>query len=207
MTNNLLIERLKLMLDIEKDRELAMLLEVKPNLIATWRKSNRKAVLEPLLEKSKALGLDLNYLFREPIINQIERKKANLESNFKIVTSQWLFSYLLSPEGTLNSLPNSVVVAPEKIDIGFQIIGENMQPAIPMNSYLYCQSVKKEHLKLGQVYVIVSKQRGIFVARFNDLDTRGTYVFTNDKDSVADYTFKEAELDEVFLVKMVFQYI
>ena len=207
MTNNLLIERLKLMLDIEKDKELAMLLAVKPNLIATWRKSNRKTVLEPLLEKSKVLGLDLNQLFREPMMNQIERKKTNLESSFKIVTSQWLFSYLVSPEGTLNNIADSVVVAPEKIDIGFQIIGGNMQPTIPMNSYLYCQSARKESLRLGQVYVGVSNQRGIFVSRFNDLDNRGTYVFTNDNDKVSDYIFKEEELDKVFLVKMVCQYI
>lgn len=196
------IRRLKEFLKIKTDLELATILGVKPNTISSWKKRN-SLQFETIIELCKKSNIDLNELFYSDVINyKSERQKTSKE--VKLVSSEMHFQYLLDSKETLDSL--SVFNFPflEDVEIGFQVISENMVPTVRVSSYVICKKIELSAIKPLDIYVLHLKNKGLFVYRFEREEVNGTLIFGSDNRAFQDTEINPSDIEEVFVVRGAF---
>lgn len=196
------IKRLKELLKIKTDLELATILGVKPNTISSWKKRN-SLQFETIIELCKENNIDLNELFYSDVVNYKSEKQKN-SKEVKLVSSELHFQYLLDSKDTLESLPIFNFPFLEDVEIGFQVISENMVPTVRVSSYVICKRLDLKSIKPLEIYVIHLKNKGLFVHRFERVELNGTLIFGSDNRAFSDIEINPRDIEEVFVVRGAF---
>lgn len=197
-----IIKRLKEFLKIKTDLELSIILGVKPNTISSWKKRN-SLQFETIIDLCKRNKIDLNSLFyADGTTLKAEKKKNNKE--IKLVSSEMHFQYLIDSKDTLGSLPVFNFPFLDDVEIGFQVISENMIPTVRVSSYVICKQVSFDEVKPLEIYVLNLKNKGLFVYRFKKEEINGHLVFSSDNLAFEDIEISANEIQEVFVVRGAF---
>lgn len=196
------IKRLKEFLKIKTDLELATILGVKPNTISSWKKRN-SLQFETIIDLSKKNKIDLNELFYSDVVNYKSEKQKN-SKEVKLVSSELHFQYLLDSKDTLASLPTYDFPFLEDVEIGFQVISENMVPTVRVSSYVICKRSELNILKPLEIYVLHLKNKGLFVYRFEREEVSGTLVFGSDNRAFNEIEINPHDIEEIFVVRGAF---
>lgn len=196
-----IIDKLKSILGYKTDLELADLLSIKPNTLASW-KARGKVRYERIIKIAIRLKIDLNEIF---LSNPKSIVNGSLVSRMvKMVSSDHLIEYFLDPKKCLAKSPSCYFPTEEKIDIAFQMAVENMSPTIKVNSYLLCQKIIIKDLKPWHIYLIVIEDRGVLCYRFKRFDESGSLVFISDNSNYDSITVEAKKVREIYSLKGIF---
>lgn len=197
-----IIKKLKGFLKIKTDLELSNILGVKPNTISSWKKRN-SLQFESIIELCEKHRIDLNELFySERVMYKNEKTKSAKE--VRLVSSELHFQYLLDPQSTLESLPIFNFPFLEDVEIGFQVISENMAPTVRVSSYVICKEVALDTIRSLEIYVLHLKGKGLFVYRFKRVQDNGYLVFESYNQAFEDIEISPNDIMGVFVVKGAF---
>ncbi|WP_264558019.1 helix-turn-helix domain containing protein [Flavobacterium sp. N1718] len=129
------IARLKEVLKIRKDIQLAEFLNVRPNTISTWKKRNTLDY-DALIRICDLYELDLNEILLG------KNRMAGLSSETPLLKREVLFQYTAGTdrgalmEGTTRY--NFPFISTEQ-SMAFQVVGNNMFPVIEENTFVICE--------------------------------------------------------------------
>lgn len=201
----IVLNRLKLYLNVKTDVQLSTLLNVKPNTITSWKKRN-SLQFESIIDICELNQVDLNELFYG--INKLRVAHSEVDgedkNGVKMITSDLQFQYLLESKVIMPNLTPYYFPFLEKCEIAFQVITENMAPTIGVSSFVICQKVAIEHLVEGRIYVLVKNKKGIFIMRFKTVVNEYELAFTNDNSAFKDKIVKTDRIREFWEVKGTF---
>lgn len=197
------ISRLKEMLKIRKDIQLAEFLNVRPNTISTWKKRNTLDY-DALIRICDLYELDLNEIL-------LGKNRLNgTSTQTPLLSREVLFQYTAGTDrGTLMDLTpryNFPFISTEQ-SMAFQVVGNNMFPTIEENSFVICEKTFLYDLREDWTVVVVSKQRGMFVNRVaGNPGHMGELVLTNDNAKYSDIRMLFTEVDEIWKIIGVLAY-
>lgn len=196
------IKRLKDFLNIKTDLELSQVLGVKPNTISSWKKRN-SLQFETIIALCKKNNIDLNDLFYSES-NAFKPEISKISKEVRLISSEIYFQYLMDPVATVNNLPIYSFPFAEDVEIGFQVISENMAPTVRVTSYVICKSVAPSNFQVGEIFVLHLANKGLFVHRFKREDSNGKLVFSSDNAAFEDITIDRSDIVGAFIVKGAF---
>lgn len=199
---SVIIKKLKSSLNIKTDLELAQILDVKPNTISSWKKRN-SLQFETIIGLCKEHKIDLNELFYSDY-SVFKAQKNKNSKEVRLVSSELHFQYLLDPEKTLAQLPHFNFPFIEDVEIGFQVISENMTPTIRVSSFTICKPVTLEQIIPLEIYVLILKKKGLFVMRFKKVTAEGLLMFVSDNSTFDTTLVDREEIKSIFVVKGAF---
>lgn len=199
---SLIIKKLKKFLKIKTDLELAEILNVKPNTISSWKKRN-SLQFENIISLCKKYKIDLNELFYADY-EMFRVQKNKHAKDVKLISSELHFQYLLDPDRTTASLPSYCFPFSDDVEIAFQVISENMMPTIRVSSYVICKRVNLEQLISLEIYVVILKEKGLFVMRYKKRSIDGTLLFVSDNNAFDSVSICPTEIKEIFVAKGAF---
>ncbi len=201
----IVLNRLKLYLNVKTDLQLSTLLKVKPNTITSWKKRN-SLQFESIIDICEINEIDLNELFYG--INRLKTVQNNDDveekTGVKMITSDLQFQYLLEAKTLMPNMTPYYFPFLEQCEIAFQVITENMTPTIGVSTFVICQRVALEQLVEGRIYVLVKNKKGIFIMRFKAAVNEYELAFTNDNSSFRDKIIKTDRIGEYWEVKGTF---
>lgn len=195
------IKKLKELLDIRTDLELAKLIKVKPNTISSW-KSRETLQYDTIIQLCQERNINLNELFfddyEESFNAKVNKKKIGMIS----IENQ--LQYYICSKATLAMVPAVFFPTDSDIDIAFQLGRNNMQPTIKLGTYAMCKKISNRIIHASRVYVLVVENRGILCNRFKGYDSKSDLIFSNDNDEFEDVHIKWENIKEIFLVNGTF---
>ncbi|MEK6451147.1 MULTISPECIES: helix-turn-helix domain-containing protein [Myroides] len=195
------IKKLKELLEIKTDFQLAKLLDVKPNTVSSW-KSRESLHFEKIIALCEIHKIDLNTLFLEGSenINGFNLHKRRV----KMISVEHHFEYCLDAKNALAICPTFIFPTEEEIDTAFQISSENMYPTIKVTSYVLSEKISLQDLKPWNVYVLVLKDKGIVCYRFKRKTDTNELFFISDNENYENLIVPENQVKEVFCVRGAF---
>ena len=199
---SIIIKKLKSFLNIKTDLELAEILDVKPNTISSWKKRN-SLQFETIIGLCKEHKIDLNELFYSDYTLFKAQKNKN-SKEVKLISSELHFQYLLDPEKTLAQLPYYNFPFIEDVEIGFQVISENMTPSIRVSSFAICKPTTIDQIISLEIYVLILKNKGLFVMRFKKITPDGQLMFVSDNSTFDATLIDREDIKSIFVVKGAF---
>lgn len=195
------INRLKNILGLKTDLELAELLSIKPNTLASW-KVRETLRYDKIIQIGIKLKIDLNEIF---LSNPNSTVKDDLISRrVKMISADHLFEYFIGPEKCLATSPCYYFPTDEDIDLAFQLGTENMSPTIKVSSYLLSKRINIEDVKSWNVYQLVVEKKGLLCCRFKRYNEFGALIFISDNPAYDPLILDPCEIREIFAVKGIF---
>ncbi|UMY64787.1 helix-turn-helix domain-containing protein [Flavobacterium sp. HJ-32-4] len=197
------IARLKEVLKIRKDIQLAEFLNVRPNTISTWKKRNTLDY-DALIRICDLYELDLNEILLG------KNRMAGLSSETPLLKREVLFQYTAGTdrgalmEGTTRY--NFPFISTEQ-SMAFQVVGNNMFPVIEENTFVICEKTFLYDVRENWLVVVVSKQKGMFVNRIaGNPGHMGELVLTNENKRYNDIRLLFTEIDEIWRIIGILSY-
>lgn len=201
LETNDIIKRLKQLLGLKTDLELANLLEIKPNTLSSW-KIRETLRYDKIIEVCKQYKIDLNEVF---LVHPNSVYNIDLEHRVvKMISVNNHIEYFINPEKCLATSPTCVFPTEEEVHIGFQIGVENMFPTIKLSSYVLAMKIDMEEMKPWHIYILVVENKGILFYRFKRKLENKELVFVSDSDTFEGLTVKPEEIREVFCIRGIF---
>ncbi|MBB1149615.1 MULTISPECIES: helix-turn-helix domain-containing protein [unclassified Myroides] len=198
---NDVISRLKHLLGLKTDLELANLLEIKPNTLSSW-KIRAMVRYDKIIEVCTKYKIDLNEVF---LIHPNSVYNVDLEDRIvKMISVDHHIEYFMNPDKCLASSPCCVFPTEEAVDIAFQLGVEHMFPTIKVSSYLLSKRIELSEMKPWNIYVLVVENRGILCYRFKRKTEANTLLFVADNEAFESLTLREDEIREVFCIRGIF---
>lgn len=198
---NDVISRLKLLLGLKTDLELANLLEIKPNTLSSW-KIRETVRYDRIIVICKKFKIDLNEVF---LIHPNSVYNVDLDDRIvKMISVDHHIEYFINPVKCLASSPSYVFPTEDEVDIAFQIGVENMFPTIKVSSYLLSKKIDLHEMKPWNIYVLIVENRGVLCYRFKRLTESKEWSFASDNHAFEGLILKEEEIREVFCIRGVF---
>lgn len=198
---NDIIKRLKQLLGLKTDLELANLLEIKPNTLSSW-KIRETLRYDKIIEICKQYKIDLNDLFLE---HPNSVYKVDLDHRIvKMITVSHHIEYFINPEKCLATSPAFVFPTEEEVHIGFQIGMENMNPTVKVSSYALSAKIDVSELKPWYIYVLVIENKGILCYRYKRVLDNGKLLFVSDNPAFENLTLNIGEIRDAFVVRAIF---
>ncbi|WP_413511825.1 helix-turn-helix domain-containing protein [Myroides odoratus] len=201
LETNDIIKRLKQLLGLKTDLELANLLEIKPNTLSSW-KIRETLRYDKIIEVCKQYKIDLNEVF---LVHPNSVYNIDLEHRVvKMISVNNHIEYFINPEKCLATSSTCVFPTEEEVHIGFQIGVENMFPTIKLSSYVLAMKIDMEEMKPWHIYILVVENKGILFYRFKRKLENKELVFVSDNDTFEGLTVKPEEIREVFCIRGIF---
>lgn len=198
---NEVIRRLKQLLGLKTDIELANLLEIKPNTLSSWKIRDTMRY-DKIIEACKQHKIDLNELF---LVHPNAVYNVNLDSRVvKMISVNHHIEYFINPEKCLATSPACVFTTEEEVSIGFQIGVENMYPTIKVSSYVLSTKILPSEMKPWHIYLLVVENRGILCYRFKRILENGELLFVSDNPAFEQMILTVDEIREVFCIRGIF---
>ncbi len=195
------IKKLKSLLGIKTDLELAKLINVKPNTISSW-KSRETLQYDTIIELCKQRNIDLNDVFFHRY--EVSFNNGNDKRKVVMISIQNQLQYYISSQATMSVAQICFFPTDSEIDIAFQIGRDNMQPTIKTGSYALCKKITDKVIHPWRIYVMVVENRGILCNRFKGYSNKGDLVFSSDSDEFEDIIIKWNNIREIFIVNGIF---
>lgn len=201
LETNDIIKRLKQLLGLKTDLELANLLEIKPNTLSSW-KIRETLRYDKIIEVCKQYKIDLNEVF---LVHPNSVYNIDLAHRVvKMISVNNHIEYFINSEKCLATSPTCVFPTEEEVNIGFQIGVENMFPTIKLSSYVLAMKIDTEEMKPWHIYILVVENKGILFYRFKRKSEDEELVFVSDNDTFEGLTVKPEEIREVFCIRGIF---
>lgn len=202
-----LLQRLKELTGIRTDVELSDVLGIKPNTLSTWKKRNTLDY-KKVLETCHSYRLDLNKIFLCPKV--FSRCRQHRKKEFPVVPREIYYPYVthLKDPQFIDSLPrfNFPFISGKNIR-AFQIMGSGMSPKLEDGNFVVGEHLEDTgHIIDGQIYILVSKLKGVFINRIKrDTQYPGFLHLINDKKVISpQIRMDEKEIVELWKVTSVF---
>lgn len=202
---NLVLSKLKKLMKISTDIELAELLNVKPNTISTWKKRN-SLDFAAIISICELYEIDLNEIFYTT--ENFSSKNKSYLSETPLICREVQFQYCIDSKAILENLPkyNFPFIRSENTRI-FQVLSNNMFPIIDENSYAICEETKMEHVQDNSLVVIVSKSKGLFVNRIHrSHKSKDIFLLSSENSFYETVKFESDEINEIWLIKGILSY-
>lgn len=202
---NKIIDNLKERLGLQTDKELALLLNVKPNTLSTWRK--RESIsYEHVLSLCKKRGLDLNDIFDNINI----KPYTNTPYSIPLISRENLFEYIMGKfSNNIWQLPHYCLphLNPNKHYAIIQAPDNNMAPIIKQGDYMLSKSIPLSTIKPNDVVMFLSKVKGFYLNRVQKINEE-TIVIQNENPIMGKniQQINIRDIDEAWLVKAVLSY-
>lgn len=198
-----IIARLKEVLKIRKDIQLAEFLNVRPNTISTWKKRNTLDY-DALVRICDLYELDLNEILLG------KNRFSGLSSETPLLRREVLFQYTAGTDrgALMEETPrfNFPFLSAEQ-SMAFQVVGNNMFPVFEENSFVICEKTFLYDVREHWLVVVVSKQKGMFVNRVaGNPGHMGELVLTNENKRYNDIRLLFTEIDEIWRIVGVLSY-
>lgn len=191
--NQFLVNRLKDVLNLQKDQELADHLGVPPNILSSWKKSKSQLTHE-VINFCIQHRIDLNAIFY-----QTDEALKPLQ-HINLIPADHIYSYLIHTDQNARketTIPFTSLT--KNVAIGFQVISSNMEPTIPISSFVMCQELTYQDVVTGSVCVIISKTKGFYIGKV--IETNPNFIRTRSENILyEDMIFTMDEIMEVYLV-------
>ncbi len=160
---NIILKRLKSLLGISTDVQMAELLQVKPNTLSTWKQRN-SIDYKLIIEAAQSCNLDLNKVFYEEDLTDNKEPGKNFTP---IITSENIQQYINNEfQEKLYNLPQyNFILGQNSRNIAFQVPTNRLAPLIPEESFAVCELSSLEEIKEETYYVLISKKYGFFLSR------------------------------------------
>ncbi|MDI1255504.1 MAG: LexA family transcriptional regulator [Flavobacterium sp.] len=195
------IDRLKKLLKIKRDAQLAAILKVRANTISTWKKRNTLDH-EAIILVCENYKFDLNY-----ILLNIKKSSASATQT-PILSRDVQFQYALGndTEALLEALPKYHFPFINGEDSrAFQVISNNMFPLIEENSYVICEST--ETIITNIPVVIVSRNKGIFINKlYPNPFNEGEFILSSENEGYRDVILEASDIDEIWKIRAQLSY-
>ncbi|NMH27392.1 LexA family transcriptional regulator [Flavobacterium silvaticum] len=200
---NNVIKRLKSLLKVKTDIELSELLNIKPNTISTWKKRN-SLDYETIISICELYELDLNALF-------LDKKPVTCAtSQTPLISREVQFQYASGAdrENLMEIVPKfSFPFLTSHNTLAFQVVSSNMYPVLVENSFVLCEESSLESIKDGQIALVVTNNKGIFLNRLEKSSfSEGHYSLRSENDFFTDITLLDQEIKECWVVRGVVSY-
>jgi len=198
---NEVIGRLKQLLKLKTDLELANLLEIKPNTLSSW-KIRETLRYDKVIEVCKKYKIDLNEVF---LVHPNSVYNVDLEDRIvKMISVDHQIEYFINPEKCLATSPSCIFPTEEEVDTAFQIGVENMYPTIKVSSYVLSKQIDLAEIKPWHIYLLVVEGKGILCYRFKRLGEQGELVFISDNPAFDSLTIQSDEIREIYCIRGIF---
>lgn len=205
LDTNIILKRLKSLLNVKTDLQLSKILKVKPNTISSWKKRNSMQ-FESVIDVCEVHHIDLNDLLYG--VNKLRPQYNTVEGKDKIgvrmITSDLQFQYVLEAKKILPTLYSYHFPFLDNCEVAFQVISENMTPTVRVSSFVICQKANIANMTEGGIYVLVDDHKGIFVHRFKTVLNVDELLFTNDNSFFNDKIYRKDRIGELWEVKGAF---
>lgn len=192
-----IISRLKEMLKIRKDIQLAEFLNVRPNTISTWKKRNTLDY-DALVRICDLYELDLN----EVLLGR--KRHGAVSSETPLLTRDLLFQYTAGTDRAtlMEIVPKyNFPFLSAGPSMAFQVVGNNMYPTIPENAFVICEKTFLFDIREDWPVVVISRQKGLFVNRVaGNPGHMGELVLSNDNKKHRDIRLLFTEVDEIWKI-------
>ncbi|MBB4119945.1 hypothetical protein GGR32_002257 [Mesonia hippocampi] len=202
---NKIINNLKERLGLQTDKELALLLNVKPNTLSTWRK--RESIsYEHVLNLCKKQELDLNDIFDNINI----KPYINTPYSIPLISRENLFEYIMGKfSNSIEKLPHYCLphLNPNNNYAIIQAPDNNMAPIVKQGDYMLSKSICPSTIKPNDVIMFLSKVKGFYLNRVRKINEE-TIVIQNENPIMGKniQQINIRDIDEVWLVKAVLSY-
>lgn len=195
------IKKLKKLLGIKTDLELATILDVKPNTISSWKKRN-SLQYEGLIALCKENRIDLNELFFKD--SSSVYSNSLLKRKVKMISIEHHFEYFLDADKTLAAAPSFVFPTTEEVDVAFQVAPENMYPTLKVSSYVITKKVEIRDIQPWHLYLFLLKGKGLMTYRFKRVLDNKHLLFISDNTNFENLEVDPAEIMEIFCIRGAF---
>ncbi|RAV27460.1 helix-turn-helix domain-containing protein [Sinomicrobium soli] len=156
------LRKIKDFLSLKTDIELAVLLGVKPNTIATW-KSRNSMDYQRVIDICREYRIDINELF---LNTDFERKYYE---DIVVIPKEYQYSYVsgLYEKDFIRRMPRGNLVAPLRRKIrAFEVEDGSMVSVYRGSSYVVGEYVPDlDQTGTDKIYVLVNAAHGIFVGK------------------------------------------
>ncbi|MGO3707876.1 MAG: helix-turn-helix domain-containing protein [Mesonia hippocampi] len=202
---NKIINNLKERLGLQTDKELALLLNIKPNTLSTWRK--RESIsYEHVLNLCKKQELDLNDVFDNINIKTSTKNPYSIP----LISRENLFEYIMGRfSNDIEKLPHYCLphLNPNKNYAIIQAPDNNMAPIIKQGDYMLSKSICPSIIKPNDVIMFLSKVKGFYLNRVQKINEE-TIVIQNENPIMGKniQQINIRDIDEAWLVKAVLSY-
>jgi len=202
---NLILNRLKKALKINRDIQLSEFLNVRPNTISTWKKRNTLDY-NAIISICELYEIDLNEIFLE--------KKSTRRDDFTslqtpLISREVQFQYCLGDTSTLETLPmySFPFIKGDK-SRAFQVTSNNMFPLIEENSLAICEGINIKDVQNKSIVVIISKSKGIFINRISrtTAEKKTTFLLSSENSFFNNITITSEDISEIWLIKGILSY-
>lgn len=201
---NIILKRLKKSLKISTDIELAVLLNIKPNTISTWKKRN-SVDFSSIIAICELYEIDLNEIFYE---KKITISHSNVLQETPLVCSEVQYQYCIDKEGLIDNLPkfSFPFIKSDQTRV-FQVSSNNMFPSIEQNSFVVCELGSLETFKSNSLAVVVSKSKGFFINRVTrSTENKEVFVLINENSFFNNILLNASDVDEIWQIKGILSY-
>ena len=201
LNTNEVLAKLKRLLGIKTDLQLANMFGVKPNTISTW-KSRDTMQYSKIILLCKEHKIDLNELFF--VDPKVVYNKNLAKRKVRLISVEHQLEYYINPERTLVGSPVFGFPTDEEVDIGFQIASDNMYPTLKVGSYALAKEIGFEELKTWHIYLLLVEGRGILCYRFKNHVADKGLLFVSDNAAHESIVLQPQEVKKVFCIRGLF---
>ncbi len=193
------INTLKKSLNVKTDLELSKILDVKPNTISGWKKRNSMDY-EKIIHKSIELGIDLNCLF-----NQNSLADVNIGNHeIPIISSNLIYQYTCGQLTSLSELPSVKLPPPyNKGTILFQIESKKLESNSNHNTFAICKQIDLSEITNEDQYIIISKKTGFFLTYIKPSEDPNVFILVHENKPTfsKNTTISADDIDEIWKIK------
>ncbi|MBB1140568.1 helix-turn-helix domain-containing protein [Myroides sp. WP-1] len=198
---NEIIRKLKQLLGFKTDLELANLLGIKPNTLSSW-KIRETLRYDKIIEICRKNKIDLNEVF---LVHPNAVYNVDMDNRVvKMIAADHHIEYCINPKKCLATSPSYVFPTEEEVNIGFQIVVENMYPTIKVGSYVLSKKIDISEIKPWHIYVIIIEQRGVLCYRFKRWTEDANLLFISDNPVFENLTLQPSDIREMFIIHGIF---
>lgn len=194
------LNRLKSLLNIKTDADLAEFLNVKANTISTW-KSRNSVDYQLIISVCELYEIDLNFLFLG--VDRLSTEPPT--SRFAIIDRELHLQYC-SESDRENAFKNKEIfrlpTASQSKIRGFEVGSNNMFPVLEENSVVICEEIQFNDITENALIVVVSRKKGIFAGYFSAIN-KNIFSINFENNLVNDVLFDVDEDCEFWNVKSI----
>lgn len=196
-----IIKKLKQFIGYENDNELAAILGIKPNTLASW-KVRKTLSYSKIIDLCRKCNIDLNDLF-----SVYPDSGLNIDLGYRrvrMISADHQVEYFLNKQKCCLTAPISTFPTDQEIDMAFQIAVDNMYPTLNISSYVLSKKIELNEIKVWQLYLLIIENKGVLCYRFKRYTLEGELVFISDNPTFDNVTINPKDVREIFSIRGVF---
>ena len=183
------LSKLKKILKTRTDRELSLVLNVRPNTLSTWKKRNTLDY-SLIISICKEHKIDLCELFWGKEALKTEVNKVPL------IRKESIHEYTNGQIGPADLPQYSLPFINRSPAMIFQVGSNDMFPVLEENAFAICEKTALHAIENQSVLVLVSRKKGFFINRFEKMEGASLLLFNDNSMDREKIKIKAEVIDE-----------